>query len=147
MNGSISQVKPIPNSQPLTEVSETKITATFSGPLPPPNILAGYDQVLPGAADRIITMAEKQLVHRQSLETVIVHSNISHEKLGMWFAFIITCALVLFGAYLISQGKEVAGYIAVFVPIFFNAGSYIWAKREDKSDGAPKSKDGSISSI
>ena len=34
--------------------------ASFSGPLPPPKILEDYDRVCPGAADRIIKMAEKE---------------------------------------------------------------------------------------
>jgi uncharacterized membrane protein len=38
-----------------------RIAATrFSGPLPPPEALAKYNDILPGAADRIITMAEHQ---------------------------------------------------------------------------------------
>ena len=41
---------------------------SFSGPLPPPNVLSAYEDLLPGAADRIITMAEKQLEHRMYLE-------------------------------------------------------------------------------
>lgn len=36
----------------------------FSGPLPPPQILGQYDEVLPGAAERILRMAEKQQDHR-----------------------------------------------------------------------------------
>ncbi|MFS0250540.1 DUF2335 domain-containing protein [Corynebacterium striatum] len=33
--------------------------ATHTGPLPSVNDFAGYDDVLPGAADRIVQMAEK----------------------------------------------------------------------------------------
>ncbi|MBY0460111.1 MAG: DUF2335 domain-containing protein, partial [Gemmataceae bacterium] len=41
------------------------IGASFQGPLPPPAILAQYNQVLDGAAERIFQMAEKQAAHRQ----------------------------------------------------------------------------------
>ena len=34
--------------------------ASFSGPIPPPNILAGYNAIEPGLADRIMKMAEHQ---------------------------------------------------------------------------------------
>ena len=34
------------------------IQGEFSGPIPPPSIIEGYERVLPGSADRIITMAE-----------------------------------------------------------------------------------------
>ena len=35
-------------------------TTAYHGPLPPPTYLDAYNKVLPGAADRIIAMAEKQ---------------------------------------------------------------------------------------
>ncbi len=41
---------------------------SFQGPIPHPEILAKYEDVLPGAADRIIQMAERESAHRQSLE-------------------------------------------------------------------------------
>lgn len=40
----------------------------FSGPMPPPNILSGYEKILPGAADSILTMTETQSRHRQQME-------------------------------------------------------------------------------
>ena len=42
------------------EVTVIERHASFSGPLPPPSILEDYDRVCPGAADRIIKMAEKE---------------------------------------------------------------------------------------
>ncbi|MDE0103545.1 MAG: DUF2335 domain-containing protein [Bryobacterales bacterium] len=38
------------------------------GPLPPPKTIEGYEAIVPGAAGRIISMADKQLAHRQHLE-------------------------------------------------------------------------------
>lgn len=43
-------------------VTETQVAAFMhSGPLPAVSEFAGYNQVLPGAADRILSMAEKSL--------------------------------------------------------------------------------------
>lgn len=39
------------------KVSEQHV---YSGPLPEPEALAKYDQIVPGAAERILTMAEKR---------------------------------------------------------------------------------------
>lgn len=38
--------------------------AQFSGPLPPPGVLAGYEQAMPGAAERIFRMAENEQNNR-----------------------------------------------------------------------------------
>ena len=50
--------------EPGTDVAEATSVhierRRFSGPVPPPEILAQYDQVLPGAADRILQMAERE---------------------------------------------------------------------------------------
>ena len=44
------------------------IQGEFSGPIPPPNIIEGYEKIVPGSADRIISMAERQSEHRQKME-------------------------------------------------------------------------------
>jgi uncharacterized membrane protein len=111
----------------------------FSGPIPPPSILAGYENTLPGSADRIITMAEKQLGHRQKLEEAVVASNIQNEKVGMWFAFTLTLLLMSFGVYLIVHDKSIGGYLAIFAPAVFHGSNYMHNRtREEKStDGTP----------
>lgn len=40
----------------------------FSGPLPAPEILQGYENILTGSAERIIKMTENQAHHRQNCE-------------------------------------------------------------------------------
>jgi hypothetical protein len=61
-------IPPRPNSpQPGTI---TRVQASyFAGPLPPPEVLARYNDVVPNGADRILSMAERQGAHRESLET------------------------------------------------------------------------------
>ena len=45
----------------VERVTAVMISEHFSGPLPHPKHLAGYEAVAPGSADRIITMAEKSV--------------------------------------------------------------------------------------
>jgi uncharacterized membrane protein len=47
----------------------------FSGPLPPPEILAQYNEIVPGAAERILKMAEEQSAHRRGLEDKTIRRN------------------------------------------------------------------------
>lgn len=54
---------------------EMAMEERFSGPIPHPRILKGYEEILPGSADRILTMAENQSKHRQAIEAEVVHSN------------------------------------------------------------------------
>lgn len=53
----------------LKMVTVVKRTMTMhSGPLPPVDVLKGYETILPGVADRIFAMSERQLEHRIALD-------------------------------------------------------------------------------
>jgi len=75
---------------------------SFSGPLPHPKHLAEYNQILPGAADRIIAMAEKEQAHRHSWEVKSLRYDFSYSLLGIILGFVIALALLIL-AYVSSQ--------------------------------------------
>ena len=52
------------------------MSASFSGPLPPPQMLRAYDEVLPGIADRILALTEKQTDHRISTESILANASV-----------------------------------------------------------------------
>lgn len=84
-------------------------TTAFSGPIPPPDILAHYNEIAPGAADRIIAMAESEVAHRQDCEKQALSSEISDVKRGQIFGFIIGLIAILSGAITALNGSEWAG--------------------------------------
>lgn len=58
------------------EVDEAEVAAIirseqWTGPLPPPAALAAYEHILPGAADRVLTMAEREVGLRESRELTV----------------------------------------------------------------------------
>lgn len=114
----------------------------FVGPLPPPNILQGYEQACPGAANRIIKMAENQSQHRQKIEDKVISSNIRNERTAMFLAFFITCGFAIIGAGLLFFDKQVAGYISLFGPSFFHAGNYVYRKYVEKTE--PKKREEAV---
>ena len=131
MGKSKKQSKVVQKPQSDNVEARMMIASSFSGPLPPPNVLRGYEGVLPGSADRIISMAEKQLSHRHDVEARIVKSNLRNESVGMWLSFILTMALMGFGFYLIINDKETAGYFLVFGPVVFHGINYIYNKKRE----------------
>jgi uncharacterized membrane protein len=44
------------------------VQAAYIGPLPPSSEFARYDQVVPGAGERILRVMEKEQAHRQELQ-------------------------------------------------------------------------------
>lgn len=53
----------------------TRESHIFSGPLPPPETLAQYEKILPGAADKIFKMAHEQQQHRFELDNATINLN------------------------------------------------------------------------
>ena len=51
------------------------INVDYSGPIPPPDMLKGYNEIMPGLVDRIVITAEKQSIHRQSMEHKVINSD------------------------------------------------------------------------
>jgi uncharacterized membrane protein len=83
-----NQIAPY-RQQQLPNQSITHVQSlSFSGPLPPPEILAKFNEVVPGAADRLIAMAERQSAHREALETAVVQGGLESQKRGSWFGFL-----------------------------------------------------------
>jgi len=97
--------QPLPPGQPGQVVSVQQTVQGFTGPIPPPQVLAGYEAVLPGLANRIVAMAEQQSFHRQDLERRVVSANIRHAEIGLWLGA--TVAVLLAAAAVIVT---LAGY-------------------------------------
>ena len=88
----------------------------FQGPIPPPQILAGYEKLLPGSADRILCMAEKETAHRQIMETKAIDAEIEglrneakDIKRGQICGLIIGITALLSGTYTSITGYPWAG--------------------------------------
>lgn len=84
---------------------------SFSGPLPPPNVLKQYDEISPGAAERIIKMAEEQFTHRTTLEKEVITSDIKRSKWGQIFGFFIAIAGLTVALVSTISGYETAGSV------------------------------------
>jgi uncharacterized membrane protein len=68
---------------------------TFTGPLPPPEILREYEQIWPGFTGKHFEYIERQAAHRQAIERDVIKAKIKHEATGQFMAF--TLALTTFG--------------------------------------------------
>jgi uncharacterized membrane protein len=112
----------------------------FSGPLPPPEQLAKYEQILPGAADRIMRMAEHQASHRQSQELAIVRSGIAAQWAGISCAFVIAMTAIVGGIWLSSQGMSAVGLTSIIAALCALVGTFIYGKSEQKKELRRKSE-------
>ncbi len=104
------------------------VGASFSGPMPPPSLLQGYEQVCPGAAERILRMAEEQHRHsidmdRQTAGVIADGMRCEHieSRMGLIFGFVIALAFIAVGVFVIYGGYPWPGALlsggGISVPI------------------------------
>lgn len=96
-------------------IQAVSVSMGFSGPLPHPQILAGYEEIVPGAADRILRMAENEAKHRHSVDDQCVRADSRDSLLGIIAAFIIGMTCVVGGIVVILNDSEWLGAITGFI--------------------------------
>lgn len=112
----------------------------FSGPLPHPDILARFNEVVPNGAERIFSAFERQGMHRESLEKSVVDGNIKSQARGSWLGFIVAMTAVIGGIYLIATGKGVLGLASVITSIAGIGGVFYFGRRHQRTELGEKSE-------
>ena len=155
----VNQSAPPADSPNLPEeLRTTLVGASWTGPLPPPEALQRYDEILPGAADRIFTMAEERHRHQIDQEKAAIElekdalitagENIeaehSRSRLGLVFAFLIALAGIGTGAWLTAIGKAGFGVAFVLGPLVGLAAVFVYgthARRVERREMAEDDND------
>lgn len=109
-NPDIFKGVPEPRKKQILQLFAVKITS-HSGPLPIPEDLSEYNNIIPNGADRIMAMAEKQQQHRIDLEKKVVGRQTFQSQLGQIFGLLIGLGAIGMGGYCTLQGHEIAGSI------------------------------------
>lgn len=97
---------------------------TFSGPIPHPDLLRGYEDVKEGFAERIVSMAEKQQEHRMECEKRLIKSTTSQILRGQWMGLSVAMVFIGVAVWLGYLGHDVlagticGGTIAAVAAIF-----------------------------
>ena len=86
-------------------------SSTFSGPLPPPETLREFNEIVPGAAERIIKMAEGQFEHRKELERKVIDSDIARSKWGQILGFFIAIFGITASGIISIYGNPIGGVV------------------------------------
>ncbi|RMF68701.1 MAG: DUF2335 domain-containing protein [Calditrichaeota bacterium] len=98
----------------------------FSGPLPPPEVLGAYDKILPGAAERILKMAERE----QRVSNEIDIKLAKYVGRGQLFGFLLGLVTILGGILLIYVGKDVGGLTSLLAGLGALLLAYLHGQKE-----------------
>ena len=96
------------------------ISAHWSGPLPPPSELEKIDQIIPGGADRLLRMAEKEQARR-----------IEDAKRGQYLGWSLAAGAVVAAAVVsLCQGPWQVSVALVGIPVLGAVHALIQGRRE-----------------
>jgi len=94
------------------EIAAIHIAAEwFAGPLPHPKHLEEYERVLPGSAERVFSMAEREQAHRHGVEDRAMNIEESLGKRGQVFGLIIVLAAFGISLWLGLADHEIAAAV------------------------------------
>jgi len=104
------------------------MNSQYEGPLPPPSVLAEFDRVVPGFAERLITAFELQAAHRREMETAMVSSWVKFTQRGQTIGAVIVLLLIaaaLFSGLVGQTATSIAFVvsIAAICAVFVSSGS------------------------
>jgi uncharacterized membrane protein len=92
--------------------------------------LAKIEAVIPGGADRVLAIIERQSNHRMEQERRVVLSNVIGERIGQLVAAIVVLGGMYGGYHLIVAGKDAAGFVAALVPLGVVAGIFLTGRKK-----------------
>ncbi len=122
--------------------------SAWMGPLPEPDTLRQYNEIVPGAAERILKMAEDQQKHHHNQDnrqldmySTALRADSRRSNLGLLAGFVITLAGLGGGIFLVYAGHEWAGGAIAGLNLASVAGVFVYgthsrrAERADKGNG------------
>jgi uncharacterized membrane protein len=122
-------------SQQPNNISSLKFQASsFTGILPPPDILIHYNEAVPDAAERIIKMAEKQQDHRIELEKKAIRGQIIQSQTGQIMAGVLGLCGICGGIFLLFNDKDIGGFTALIGTISALVGVFLKSQKNQREN-------------
>jgi uncharacterized membrane protein len=87
------------------------------GPLPAADVLGAYEAVMPGLADRIVRMAEREQAHVHGLESAEVEQPYKIARRGQVLGLMAVALFLIFAGILAVKGSPVAAAAVASVDI------------------------------
>jgi uncharacterized membrane protein len=123
-----------PDTGKMTQAVHTEIKSmSWQGPLPPPQILAEYEDILPGSAARVFHEFQLESAHRREFERTGLRGSIRIELMGRISAFIFAIGALGVAAYCAHLGFPAAAIGIGGITISAVVGAFVLGRQ--KGDG------------
>ena len=126
-------------------VGSVHIEEISIGPLPRPEILSGYDSIVPGSAGMIISNMMEESQHRRKMEELALHDASLYAKRGQLIGFVVSLfgmgigfSIIYFSIAthndLVSVGGIISGSVIGGVPLVSLVRSFLPNGKADKPE-------------
>lgn len=136
------QIGPLVNKsqreQIVLRMTQIMASEQFSGPIAHPRHLREYELILPGSAERIVTMAEKAQSHNHAMDNKVVDGAISQSKQAMYLGFGALVILIACAVYSGLNGNNVLAGLLLGTGALGGAATLIRGWANGSSDHPPK---------
>lgn len=125
------QGQPTPSAM-SAELTLSQTKTSWSGPLPHPQELEAFDRVVPGAAERIVHMAEQEGAHVRDMERGALRWTGVGQILGQLLAFAVAAAGLFAAYHLAMANHDGAAMVIGGVPLATIVGAFLksWSPRK-----------------
>jgi len=91
----------------------------------PASELSGYEKVLPGSAETLLSIMEKQALHRMELDIRLLKDNEQHRNSAMGVGIIVVCMIFILALVFGFLGMETAATASVGLPALYGIAQFI----------------------
>lgn len=114
------------------EIMELVVQHGFQGPVPPPGMLLQYNEVVPGLANRLVELTEKEQAHRHKWMDGNLGLKSGMVKRGQWMAFTLSLLILLMAFFFANKGNTTFAGILVAVDLIGLASVFIAGRADGK---------------
>lgn len=119
------------DATPLARLVDSRVESILvhhRGPLPPPEQLRAYDEVRPGLADRIVSMAEREQQHRHTMQAESIRGGLNLSRRGQHYGLGIALTVLVAAVILVLTGHEAAGIVIASVDLVSLAAVFVFGR-------------------
>lgn len=135
----IDKLEPEERKQVLRAMVAISIRRTWSGPIPPPDILKAYNECFEGGAKAIFDQSKEQGDHRMKMETTTIGREQDQSGRGQNYAFILALFLFILAGFLSYTGHDAVAGIAIGFDVIGLAAVFLAGKNNIRIDISKKS--------
>lgn len=115
-------------------LSIVQTAVQYQGPLPPPEMMRGYNAEIPNGANRIMELLEKQTDHRIEMENKVVTGKLSLSKTGQTLGFILALVFGVIALVFGLNGQPVLAGTVLTTTILGLVGVFVLGKESNGKD-------------